>query len=269
LNSELGLYWISRLFQKLLDRIWLVEYIETHGTFSDLEDIYTLFNKIKEYNEKNPDLSLKELLEKFDLYKKYNIAIARQILKKTSSNIEILTAHASKWLEYDYVYIPGVYSGNWESKRVTDKLKLPIWIAWNWLQFAWLSEKEQKDLEKNEFLKSRNIEVLRVRCSPLTKITENDLIVENDDWSKSDLNRVFKKIYSFGDTAIKEKINEYLDSDHFLNENLFREYLSYFPSPLPENSLTTKFPNLISEWDCDKNHPLIPDQFYGRSGKKV
>jgi superfamily I DNA/RNA helicase len=61
-----------------------------------LEDIYTLFNKIKEYNEKNTDLSLKELLEKFDLYKKYNIAIARQILKKTSSNIEILTAHASK-----------------------------------------------------------------------------------------------------------------------------------------------------------------------------
>jgi hypothetical protein len=129
--------------------------------------------------------------------------------------------------------------------------------------------KEHKDLEKNEFLQKKNIEVFRVRCIPLTKITENDLIVENDDLSKSDLNRVFKTIYSYVDTGIKEKINEYLDSDHFLNENLFRKYLSYLPSPLPENSLTTNYPNLISEWDYEKNHPLIPDQFSEGSNKKV
>ncbi len=148
LNSELGLYWISRLFQKLLDKIGLVEYIETNWTFSDLEDIFTLFNKIKTLNELNPDLSLKELLNKFELHNKYNIWISRQILKKTNSNIEILTAHSSKWLEYDYVYIPGVYGENWESKRVIDKLKLPLWIAWNWLQFAGLDEKQLKTLEK-------------------------------------------------------------------------------------------------------------------------
>ena len=129
--------------------------------------------------------------------------------------------------------------------------------------------KEQKDLKKNKSLQKRNIEVFRVRCSPLTKITENDLIVENDDLSKSDLNRVFKKIYSFADSDNKEKINEYFDSDHFLNENLFREYLSYLPSPLPENSLTTKFPNLVNEWDYEKNHPLIPDQFSIGSHNKV
>ena len=148
LNSELGLYWISRLFQKLLEKIWLIEYIETNGTFSDLEDIFTLFNKIKTLNENNNDLSLKELLNKFELHNKYKIWISRQILKKTNSNIEILTAHSSKWLEYDYVYIPWVYSWNWESKRVIDKLKLPLWIAWNWLQFSGLDEKELKNVEK-------------------------------------------------------------------------------------------------------------------------
>ena len=129
--------------------------------------------------------------------------------------------------------------------------------------------KEQKDLEKNEFLQLRNMEVFRVRCSPLTKITENDLIVENDDLSKSDLNRVFKNIYSLTDSDVKEKINEYIDSEKFYNENLFRKYLSYLPSPLPENSLTTKFPNLVNEWDYEKNHPLIPDQFSEGSKNKV
>ena len=155
---------------------------------------------------------------------------------------DVKTRHKIEGVEID-VYVP----------------KLNLAIEYDGSHFH--QGKEQKDLEKNKFLQKRNIEVFRVRCRPLTKITENDLIVENDHLSKSDLNRVFKNIYSFADSDGKEKINEYLDSDHFLNENLFRKYLSYLPSPLPENSLTTKFPNLVIEWDFDKNHPLIPDQF--------
>lgn len=146
LNKELGLYGISRLFQKIIEKIGILNYIETNWTFSDLEDIFTLFNKIKELNEKNTEISLEKLLNKFDLHKKYNIQISRQILKKSDSNIEILTAHSSKWLEYDYVFIPWVYSWNWENKNISNKLKIPIWIAWKWLQYS--DEKELKEIEK-------------------------------------------------------------------------------------------------------------------------
>ncbi len=148
LNKSLALYWISKLFQEILNKLWLIEYIETNWDFSDLEDIFTLFNKIKEYNEKNPNLSISQLIEYFELYKKYKIQIPRQILKKVNSNIEILTAHSSKWLEYDYVYLPWVYQWNWESKRIINKLKLPLWIVWEWLQFSNLTEKELKNIEK-------------------------------------------------------------------------------------------------------------------------
>lgn len=149
LNSELWMYGISRLFQKIIDKIWIIDYIEINWNFSDLEDIFTLFNKIKQFNEQNKDLTLNSLLNKFELHKKYNIAISRQILKKSNSNIEILTAHSSKWLEYDYVYIPWVYWWNWDNKKVMDKLKLPIWVAWQWLQYTWLDEKELNNLEKS------------------------------------------------------------------------------------------------------------------------
>ena len=151
-NKELWLYGISRLFQKVIDRIWIVEYIEKKGNFSDLEDIFTLFNKIKSYNEKNVDLTLATLLHKFNLHKKYNIAIARQILKKSNSNIEILTAHSSKWLEYDHVFIPWLYWWNWDAKNIPDKLKLPLWVAWQWLQYSWLTEKEINQAEKESSL---------------------------------------------------------------------------------------------------------------------
>lgn len=149
LTWELWINSISKLFQKIMDKLWIIWYIESNSNFSDLEDIFTLFNKIKEINENNKDISLTWLLNKFELHKKYKIAISRQILKKINSNIEILTAHSSKWLEYDYVYIPWVYWWNWENKRVIDKLKLPLWVVWDWLQYSGLDEKQLKTIEKD------------------------------------------------------------------------------------------------------------------------
>ena len=149
LNSELWLYWITRLFRKVLDKTGLLDYIESHWNFSDLEDIYTLLNMVKWFEENKLNLTLHDLLHKFELHRTYWVIIPRQILKKSSSNIEILTAHSSKGLEYDYVYVPWVYGGNWEWKRVPNKLKLPLWITWSWLQFSELSEKELKNIEKD------------------------------------------------------------------------------------------------------------------------
>ena len=64
---------------------------------------------------------------------------------------------------------------------------------------------EHKDLQKNEFLQKRNVKVIRVRCRPLSKISEIDLIVENDDLSKTDLNRILKKIYFFVGKELSKK----------------------------------------------------------------
>ena len=177
LNSELWLYWISRLFQKITDKLWLIDYIEYNWSFSDVEDIFTLFNKIKALNEKNNELTLKQLLGKFELHNKYKIAIPRQILKKSNSNIEILTAHSSKWLEYDYVFIPWVFAWNWEGKRLVDKLKLPHWVAWSWLQFSNLSERELKTIEKD----TQNQEDRRLFFVAMTR-AKKELVFTRPSW---------------------------------------------------------------------------------------
>ncbi|MCH2188608.1 ATP-dependent helicase [Candidatus Gracilibacteria bacterium] len=135
---------ISTLLSQILEHFSIIEYIETHGSFSDLEDIFTLFNVIKNWNTHNPNLLLRDVIKKCELHRKYNILIPRQILKKTSSHIEILTAHSSKGLEYDHVYIPGCYGGNWEGKNIADKIKLPLGITGQGLQFADMDEKDIK-----------------------------------------------------------------------------------------------------------------------------
>jgi len=133
-------------FSYFIDKIWVIPYIEKYGNFDDIQDIFSLFNKIKSFLEINPSLKLKDILTKFDLYKIYNYSIPRQILKKPKSWINILTAHGSKWLEYEIVYIPGLYSWNWDWKKISDKLKLPIWIVWIWLQWESQPIEEERRL---------------------------------------------------------------------------------------------------------------------------
>ncbi|MDD3645979.1 MAG: ATP-dependent DNA helicase [Candidatus Gracilibacteria bacterium] len=148
LNATFGNSGISSLIRDVLEKLNIFDYLEENGSFDDLQDIFTLVNKIKSYIENNKNITLKNILNKFDLYKKYSLPILRESIKAIDSNIEILTAHSSKGLEYDYVFIPGAYEGNWNGKKAPDKLRLPIGIAGNGLQYADLDEKEQKDLEK-------------------------------------------------------------------------------------------------------------------------
>lgn len=139
---------ITALVRNVLEKLNIFEYIEKNGDFNDLQDIFTLVNKIKSYIENNKDITLKNILAKFELHNKFSLPINRDAIHTLSSNIEILTAHNSKWLEYDYVFIPEVYEGNWKQKAIPDKLKLPLWMIWEWLQFSDADEKDQKELEK-------------------------------------------------------------------------------------------------------------------------
>ena len=67
----------------------------------------------------------------------------------------------------------------------------------------------------------------------------------------------------------KFKINTYLAQSSFINDELFKKYRSYFPSPFPENSLLETHPELSEEWDYEKNYPLRPENFSYGSHQKV
>lgn len=126
-----------------IEDIWILEHIHLQGNFDDIQDIYTLLQTIKKWTQTNRELTLTDFFKKIDLYIKYNYQIQRQILKKPSKWVQVMTAHSSKWLEYDVVFIPWLYTGNWDSKRVIDRLKLPEWIAGQWLQDSKKSDQEE------------------------------------------------------------------------------------------------------------------------------
>ncbi len=133
-GSELASKSFIAFFNDFIEKTWILLSIEANGSFDDLEDIFTFFNKIKSWNISDKKFNTSKLLSKIDLHKTYNYSISRQVLKKWKNWVQVLTAHSSKWLEYDVVFVPGLFTWNWEWKRVIDRLKLPEWIAWDWLQ---------------------------------------------------------------------------------------------------------------------------------------
>ena len=130
-------------------------------------------------------------------------------------------------------------------------------------------EKEKRDTEKNEFFRLKNIEVIRLRHSPLTKISSNDLIVSQEPLLKKDIDALINKIIEIKCLPINAKIEAYLLRKDFANQEAFRTYLSYFPSPLPEHSLLSLYPEISKIWDYDRNFPLRPENFTAGSGRKV
>jgi very-short-patch-repair endonuclease len=134
----------------------------------------------------------------------------------------------------------------------------------------WHKDNDVKDLEKNKFLLSKGISLIRVRQFPLKPISENDLLVSIvRSLEKTDLDEILKKIMPFVGSNTKEKINTYLLKSSFVNDELFKVYRSYFPSPFPEKSLLETHPLFAQEWDYDKNHPLTPENFSFGSANKI
>jgi DNA helicase-2/ATP-dependent DNA helicase PcrA len=71
-------------FEYFLQESQLLDYLDMYGTFNDLQDIFTLFNKIKDFSSSNPYISLETFLHKMNLYKTYRFPILRENLKTST-----------------------------------------------------------------------------------------------------------------------------------------------------------------------------------------
>ncbi len=93
-----------------------------------MDKLTSLFEEIKGLVRKQTDCGLKEFFEYLDLLAEHNILLKRQAGEMPIKRIRLMTTHRSKGLEFDYVYIVGVYDGHWGNKRRAELLPLPASI---------------------------------------------------------------------------------------------------------------------------------------------
>ena len=76
-----------------------------------------LFDFIKEETHRQPLLSLQELVNIIDLMEREELALPLQQVSGSDKGINLMTAHGSKGLEFEYVFFAGCNASFWEKKR--------------------------------------------------------------------------------------------------------------------------------------------------------
>lgn len=88
-----------------------------------LETLNTFFDEARSLESTKPHAKLSDFYTYIETLEKHNISIKRKA-KGSVESVRLMTAHRSKGLEFEYVYIVGSYDGHWGNKTRRDILKL-------------------------------------------------------------------------------------------------------------------------------------------------
>lgn len=146
-----------------------------------------------------------------------------------------------------------------------------IAIEYDGLRWHQEGDKRKKDFEKTQALIGAGVMLIRVRENAET----NSFVVENGVYIISFIVNSGRYITKDFEWAIKELFKN-INSITGLNEipvidiaadefNIRAHYMNV----LQENSVASVFPELINEWDVEKNGGVTPDSFSARNNKKV
>lgn len=76
-----------------------------------------LYDFVKEETRRNPNLNLRQLVGTIELMEKENLTLPLVQISGTDKGVNLLTAHGSKGLEFEYVFFAACNSCFWEKKR--------------------------------------------------------------------------------------------------------------------------------------------------------
>ncbi|MBR4071634.1 MAG: hypothetical protein IKK26_03675 [Clostridia bacterium] len=130
-------------------------------------------------------------------------------------------------------------------------------IAIEYDGYLWHKNKTEKDLQKNKLCQKDGIILYRIREGlPSLNDSSIDYMVQR---KQKDFPKILEEVLS---KIIGTGIDIDLDRDSIAIENL-REYTE------KQSSLLFSNPNLVKEWNYERNGNLKPEHFTKNSGKKV
>ena len=109
---------IQQLLDHVIRKAGVLQYIMQHPQKIELMNFLTaFFNFVKEENRRNPAMKLPGLISLIDLMEKEGLPLPMMRVTGNDKGVNLLTAHGSKGLEFEYVFLAGSNANNWEKKR--------------------------------------------------------------------------------------------------------------------------------------------------------
>jgi DNA helicase-2/ATP-dependent DNA helicase PcrA len=118
---------LQHLFDNIIRETGILKHImQSPDKHWQLKVLTGLFDFVKEETRRNPLLSLQGLISIIELMEKEELKLPLVQVSGSDNGVNLLTAHGSKGLEFEYVFVAGCNSGFWEKKRnPSNGYKLP------------------------------------------------------------------------------------------------------------------------------------------------
>lgn len=120
---------------------------QVRGAGHRLAKINTLFDEVKRMNRSDHNLDLKGFIENLEIMEDNHIRIEESNYGVSRDAITLTTAHKSKGLEWEHVYIYKAIDGNWGNNKKAELISLPDTL----LQNVKPSDKEKNEDERRLF----------------------------------------------------------------------------------------------------------------------
>ncbi|HRG91637.1 MAG TPA: ATP-dependent helicase, partial [Chitinophagaceae bacterium] len=118
LMSDVSNFSLRQLFDQLVREAGVLSHImQSPDKHWQLEVLTALYDFIKEETHRNPLLSLEGLVNLIDMMEQEGISLPLVQVSGNDKGVNLMTAHGSKGLEFEYVFLAGTNSGFWEKKR--------------------------------------------------------------------------------------------------------------------------------------------------------
>jgi len=126
---------------------YLENLLKKPDRLEQLNRLNTFFDQIKAWNKKNPKLRLKEFIATLQLLAENDIPLPEAELVTQKNAISLMTAHHSKGLEFEHIFMMHCVDKHWSNVTARAKLKLPETL----LKTVDLVHKEKNEDERRLF----------------------------------------------------------------------------------------------------------------------
>jgi DNA helicase-2/ATP-dependent DNA helicase PcrA len=116
-------------FEKIVYESGFIQAVLNHPSATEkLAKLHALFDLLKSFIERQKNYTLDDFFTYLDVMEEHDIAIRGKDAVRLPGRVRLMTAHGSKGLEFDYVFIMSAVDRKWGGRSRKESIKLPTKI---------------------------------------------------------------------------------------------------------------------------------------------
>jgi len=135
---------VISVLRTILSELDIEAFVQKRSGIVGISRIYKILEEIRSLVQGGRVDTLREVIDLWKRMENYRITFEVPDLDSKTKGVQILTAHQSKGLEYECVFVPGTLNGVWGNTRNMDKLLLPESITGAALEKSEKNEEERR-----------------------------------------------------------------------------------------------------------------------------